>query len=108
MSGTKDSIEADLNSHFAKHEDQLWDEEKSENIAKVVEVKRISTKAFDKHSWKIMENKEVVLIIESGNLSKKQIDFLLTPFGIKTLIQKYKDGNNTSTKIKKNLLKVEK
>jgi len=105
--GIKDSIEADLNSHFAKHEDPLWDEEKGEQVARIVEVKRISTKGFDKHSWKIVENKETVLTIESGNLSKKQIEFLLTPFGIKTLIQKYKDGNNTLTKMKKNLMKGE-
>jgi len=103
MSGLRDIIEGDLNRHFSKFDDSLFDDEKDGESKKSIRVKRISTKSFDKHSWKIFENNKIALIIEGESFIKKQITFLLTMAGIQFLIATYKEGNNTLVKIKKAL-----
>lgn len=101
MFGTKDTVEADLNKHFSRFEDPLWDEKKENK--NYIEIKRTSSKDFSKHAWKIYENSSIVAILESENFTKKQINFLLTVDGLKTLIEIYKQGNNNISKIKKAL-----
>lgn len=98
MFGTKDSIEADLNKHFSRFEDPLWDEDESKT--KIIEVKRVSSKSFDKHSWKILENSKIIAVITDDYLSQKQINFLLSPEGITFIINTFKSGIRKATKIK--------
>lgn len=99
MFGNKEATEADLNRHFSRFADELWDDDEIKE--KCVEVKRLSSKDFSKHSWKIFEDSELVVLLESCSLTKKQIKFLLTVDGIKFLIETYKKGNCNITKIKK-------
>ena len=101
MFGSRDSIEADLNNHFSRFADPLWDDE--EIARKIIEVKRVSLKDFTKHSWRIYENSKIAVIIDSESLSKKQINILLSADGFNFLIQTYKAGNKNLTKIKKAL-----
>lgn len=101
MFGTKDTIEADLNRHFSKYEDPLWDED--ENSKKSISVTRVSNKTFDKHLWKFYENSKLVLTVEDTYFTKKQIKFLLSVDGIKFLIDAYKAGDRNASRIKKSL-----
>ena len=97
----RETIEADLNRHFSKFVDDLWDDE--ENASNMIEVKRISSKDFNKHSWRIYENSKIAVIIDSESLNKKQIKILLSNDGFNFLIATYKAGNKNLTKIKKAL-----
>ena len=99
MFGNKEATEAGLNHSFSRFSDELWDDD--ENKEKCVQVKRVSSKDFTKHSWKILEDDELVVLLESSSLTKKQIKFLLSVEGIKFLIDTYKKGSCNITKIKK-------
>ena len=101
MFGSKDIIEADLNKHFSRYEDPLWDDE--ENKLKCIQISRTSTKNFEKHSWKVIVNSKAVATIESSSLTKEQINFLMSPDGVNFLIQSYKKGNDDAIKIKQSL-----
>lgn len=104
MFGIKDTVEADLNKHFSRYEDPLWDEDESNKAS--IEVKRVSTKNFEKHSWRIFENSKLAVVVDSEVLTKKQINFLLTMDGIKFLVDTYKNGNRNVTRIKKELVNL--
>ena len=100
MLGSKETIEADLNKHFSRYEDPLWDET-SESKNRVIEIKR-TTKGGDA-SWKIIENKKVIFILEGSSLPKKTVKFLSSVEGVRFLIEQYKNGCINMSKMKKAL-----
>ena len=59
--GSRETIEADLNNHFSRYVDGLWNDD--ENPSKAIHIKRISSKDFAKHSWRIYEDSKIVVII---------------------------------------------
>jgi len=97
----KDTVEADLNKHFSRYEDPLWDDTEEENSKKMIRVKVISPRGAEKYKWKIYENTIVTLTIEGKYLNKGQINYLLTPTGMNFILSSYKAGINTMNKFKK-------
>lgn len=101
----KDTIEADLNKHFSRYDDPLFDEEESYARKKCIHIKRSYIKVKDEHTWKFIDseikNKDMYLSLSSKGMTRKIINFLLTPEGFNLLLKLYKEGNNTTIKIKK-------
>ncbi len=103
----KDTIEADLNKHFSRYDDPLFDEEESFDRKKCLHIKRTYVKVKDEHTWKFIDseikNKDLYLSLSSKGMTKKLILALLTPEGFNLLLKLYKEGNTTTVKIKKAL-----
>lgn len=106
----RSSIESDLNRHHVRYEDPLWSEERELSIAKMISIrvnydkKDPSEKACE---WNIFVSKKLVLTISGQNLSKKQARFLQTPEGLQFLLQKYKSGCNSVSKLKAELKTIQ-
>jgi len=90
----KFSEETVKHAHF---EDSLWDNNQSQN--KCITVKRQSND--DIHTWKLFENNECKLVINSSDITKKMTNFLFTANGLSFLISQYKSGCNNLYKFKK-------
>jgi len=97
------SIESDLNRHHVRYEDPLWSEDQEQNVSKVISVNIVYSKKNSIENgceWNICISKKAVLTIPSQGLTKKQIAFLQTPEGFQFLLQKFKQGCNTASKMK--------
>ena len=95
MFGSKDIIEADLNNHFSRFEDPLWDDENAPSV--LLHVKRISKKSGI--VWKFFENKTLLFALDSKTISDKNTEFLSTVEGTQWLLASYKVGGKTLEKI---------
>jgi hypothetical protein len=95
MNLAQDSVETDLNKHFSKYEDPLWDEAK-EAMESLYEVKRV--KKTKMPQWKVFANKELLYVIDSAECSQKQIDYLLTIDGFRFILKTIKAGAKTFDK----------
>ncbi len=98
MLGSKETIEADLNKHFSRYEDPLWDDDEISK-SKIIEIKRMAKGG--EYSWKFFDNKKLVFILDGKTLSKKAVKFLLTVEGVKFMIDQYKNGCVNVSKMKK-------
>jgi len=100
----RSSIESDLNKHHVKYEDPLWDESIYENEGKRnfrISLRDVNHKDKDKaFEWDFFDKKIVTLTLCGKDLTKKQVKYLLSAEGIQYLLQLYKAGFRTQTKIK--------
>lgn len=101
------SIQSDLNRHFSRYEDPLWDdvEEKPPTIYRVERVDK-SRKTI----IKVIENNEILYIIDCEKLNKRQANFIKSQEGMSFVIQQLKVGVKNISNLKKALsnLKIEK
>jgi hypothetical protein len=89
----KDDFDS-TNKHISRYEDPMWDESTEELRHRLVSVKRVSRNNFKKHSWKVLDNKKQVMLLDSDSFSDSVVEFLLKPEGISTIIRLYKEGKN--------------
>lgn len=101
---TRTAIESDLNKHHVRYEDPLWDEDESLNAQTSWRVKLKKTSS--KYVWQIFYNKDVIFVINGDLLTKKQIQYLLTPDGVRFILNTAKNGCNSMNKFR-NMLKCE-
>jgi len=101
------SIESDLNKHHVKYEDPLWDEMAYDNEVKrnirisLRDVKyKDSNKAFE---WDVFDKKILVFTLCGKDLTKKQVNYLLSAEGMQYFMLLYKAGFRTPAKIKQKL-----
>ncbi len=99
----KESVEADLNKHFSRYEDPLWDEDEGEDRKKLYRVKLSLPRGSEKHKWKVYEDNSVVFVIDGRYLNKHQISYLLSPEGMNFILSSYKAGADNMNKFKKRL-----
>lgn len=84
----------------SKFDYELYHEE-DDIIERIFRVKRLGND--DKERWRIFENSTNTFTIEINQLSKKQAAYLRTSEGMTFLLQQYKIGARTITKIKVNV-----
>ena len=101
------SIESDLNKHHVKYEDPLWDEEAYDYEVKRnlrISLRKTDYKDSDKaFEWDVFDKKILVLTVYGKDLSKKQVNYLLSADGMQHFMLLYKTGFRTQTKIKQKL-----
>lgn len=88
----KDEFECN-GKQVSRYEDPLWSEELEETKHRLISMKRVSSKNFKSHTWKILDNKALVMTIESSSLKSDACEFLLKPDGINFVLALYKKGN---------------
>lgn len=90
-----------------KHDHDFYNEEDNK-IEKILVVKRVGKN--EKEKWKIMEDKKILLTIDSEKLTKKEKSFLRTIDGFKFLLEEYKKGIKSLNALKssiKNKISIE-
>jgi hypothetical protein len=96
------TIEADLNRHFSRYDDPLFDDE-----LEVKDYIRISiNRKKDGYRISILKNEEVVYMIDSNKLTKKQSNFLQTGAGLQFVLTQYKKGVKNISGLKKALCEL--
>jgi len=92
------SIEADLNHHFVRYEDPLWDESLIEGKDLIYRVykKNINKKCF----FDVSINNKTIYIIDCSKLTKKQKTFVQSVEGLKFIIEQLKKGVKSFNKLK--------
>ena len=86
--------------NYAKPDCELYKDE-DDVVHSVIEVKR--NKSKNNEEWTILENKKIVLVVPAKKLTNKEKNILYTVNGIKLLINLYKNGNTSFSKIKKGI-----
>lgn len=99
MYGDSFSINMDLNQHFSRYEDPLWDENEEELKGSLIEIKRIDLK--DKCMFNIIKNGKVFYTIDCSKLTKRQGEFLKTTEGMLFMLDNFKNGIKTINGLKK-------
>lgn len=89
----KDDFDS-TNKHISRYEDPMWDEKIEELRHRLISVKRTSRNNFKKHSWKVLDNKKQVMLLDSDSFSDPVVEFLLKPEGISAIIRLYKEGKS--------------
>jgi len=98
--GDNFSVEADLNRHFSRYEDPLWDE--GEGGTRGPPITRITrTGGVDNCIFNIMNNTKVVYSIDCKKLTKRQAKFLQTTEGMQFLLLQFKNGVKNMSGLKK-------
>ena len=84
--------------NYAKPDCELYKDD--ENVVhKVIEIKK--NKSKNKEEWAIIENKKIVLLLAGDKLTNKEKALLYTAKGLKAVVDAYKEGNKSFSKIKK-------
>lgn len=93
-------IESDLNRHFSRYEDPLWDEEGQEPKVRGIGV---SMKIISKDDYMIYvsENNKMIYKVDSTKLTKRQKKFFSSKEGLSFIIEKYKIGVKNISNLKK-------
>lgn len=89
----KDTIQADLNKHFSRYEDPLWDEEHP--VDNVFEIKIATSKKTT--VWKLLQNKKVILAINKTDLPNNIAEKLSTGDGLQNLLKLFKQHKEQIT-----------
>ena len=83
--------------NYSKPDPDLYHDE--DNVVNtLIQVKR--NKSKNSEEWLVLKDKNVVLILPSKKFNNKEKIFLRTIDGVNFLINAYKKGNNSFTKIK--------
>jgi len=97
--GDSFSINMDLNQHFSRYEDPLWDESEEEIKSSLIEVKRVDSK--DKCIFNIIKNGKLSCTIDCSKLTKRQVEFLKTIEGMLFMLNSFKNGVKNLSEFKK-------
>jgi hypothetical protein len=92
------TIEADLNRHFSRYDDALWDTD-LESSKKSIRVSVV--RKNDGFTINVLENEEAIYCIDSVKLTKKQSAFLQTGEGLQFILNQYKQGIRNISSLKK-------
>lgn len=90
MYGDSYSINMDLNQHFSRYEDPLWDEGEEEAKNSVIQIKRVDLE--DKCVFNIIKNNKTFCTIDCSKLTKRQGKFLKTVEGMLFMLDSFKSG----------------
>ena len=85
-----------VNNTLRQHDD-LFDD-KDYIVHKIIRIRRKNTPRKGEY-WEILEDNKVMLEVKEYRLTKSQKEFLRTSDGIKLVMQLYKDGNRSVSKI---------
>ncbi len=85
-----------------RQHDDLFDDEDSKVVHKLISVRRKKTPRKGEY-WEILEDSKVVLEMKGYRFTKKEKQFLRTPNGVRAVMQLYKDGKCSVSKIKKGI-----
>ena len=96
------TIEADLNRHFSRYEDPLWDEDEVELSKRVIRVRM--SKNNEGFVIELEHNNKPVYFIEESKISKKYVKFLQSGEGLQFIISQYKKGVKNLSQLKKSLV----
>lgn len=102
----RDLVELDLNRHHVKYEDPLWDEYK-ETASKNRRIQLIDGKTQDlkDYSWEFTSNNRPIFTLYANDLSKKQINYILSSEGMQFMMACFKKGCESPNKMKALLIK---
>jgi len=94
------SIEADLNRHFSRYEDPLWDEYE-ERKAIFFRIKRriVDDNCF----YDIIKNSKKVYTLDCSKVNKKHLNFIKSTDGMVFVLNSFKKGVKSLNGIKKAL-----
>jgi molybdate-binding protein len=99
--GDNYSINLDINQHFARYEDSLWDESEEETEAPVYRVKKRKDKNI--HYIDVMNKKKIVYTLDCSKLGKRNYNFIISVEGMQFVLEQFKKGIKSLNGLKKEL-----
>lgn len=87
-----------------RSDNELFNEEESNIIHPVINVKRIKTSKSE--DWQIIINGKKMVLLKGNRFNNNEREYLRTVDGMKFLITEYKNGKKSICKIKEELKKV--
>jgi len=99
MYGDSYSINMDLNQHFSRYEDPLWDDCEKNNIFYHIKKRESGDKCF----LDFIKNGKKIYTLDCSKLNKKQSKFIKTAKGMVFALKKFKEGIKNLSGIKKEL-----
>ncbi len=93
------TVETDLNRHFSRFEDPLWDDSERDAPPTIVRVRICK----DENTFKaeVLEDNKVKFVIDGRKLTKKQLAFVKSGEGLQFIIAQYKKGVKNISNFKK-------
>lgn len=104
MYGNNLSIEADLNRHFSRYEDPLYDLNEDEERKTMIRVIKKETKTTC--IFNVIKNNELIYCIDCKKLTKKQANYLKSVEGMQFIIEQLKNNVKNISNLKAALKKV--
>jgi len=81
---------------------ELFDDDEASKQHRIINVKRVSLPRKGEN-WEVLDDGRKVLILRGVRLTKREKSVLRTVEGIRIVIEEYKSGNKSVTKIKSKL-----
>lgn len=81
---------------------ELFDDDEASKLHRIINVKRVILPRKGEN-WEVIDNGRKVLVLRGVRLTKREKSVLRTIEGVRIVIDEYKSGNKSVTKIKNRL-----